>query len=244
MAKRGIDASVIFNQFDLSTYFKTANASADAELLDATPFQATNGDKVFVTGFTDGQLSLEGFFESDSVTQDAVDDVLNSVIGGATKQIATVSPEGAGTLGNRCYCIEADTTNYTVNSPATGLIMSNANLQSSGGLGYGRILQVLGEVTTTGNGTSVDNGAASTNGGAGHLHITSFGASTTDIVVKIQHSTNNSTWVDLITFTTATDETFERVEVTGTVNRYLRAIRTVSGASPAVTLAVAFARFN
>src|SRR5262249_50894233 len=124
------------------------------------------------------------------------------------------------------------------------VIMSSAEIQSSSGLGYGVILQPLAALTTTGSGALVDNGVATTKGGAGHLHITAFAGTTPTIAVKIQHSVDGTVWVDLITFTTATAEFAERVEVTGTVNRHLRAIRTIGGSGgPSFTTAVAFARF-
>ena len=242
-AKRGLNASVLFNAYDLSQYLRNAAPALDIELLDATPFQAPGGDKVYVSGFRDGKLSLEGFFQSDSVNQAAIDDVFNSVIGGTTKQIVTVSPEGADAVGKRTFLIDADTTSYKVGSPATGLIQSNAEIQSSSGLGYGVILQPVAALTATGNGAAVDNAAATTKGGAGHLHIIAFAGTTPTITVKIQHSVDNSAWVDLITFTAATGKTAERIEVTGTVNRYLRAIRTIGGTTPSFTIAVAFARF-
>src|SRR5215510_638290 len=123
-AKRGLNASVLFNQYDLSQYLKQAAPSLDVELLEATPFQAPGGDKVFITGFKDGKLSLEGFFQSDNVNQAAIDDVFNSIIGGTAKQIVTVSPEGANLAGNRSFLIDADTTKYMVSSPAMGLILT------------------------------------------------------------------------------------------------------------------------
>jgi hypothetical protein len=242
-AKRGLSASVIFNQYDLSLYLRQASPSLDIELLEATPFQATGGDKVFITGFRDGKLSLEGFFESHAVTVDAIDDIFNAVLGSEIKQIVMVSPEGALALGNRCFLMEADTVNYAVSSPATGLIMSNANLQSSSGVGHGKILQPTAALTTTGNGIGVDNGAATTKGGAGHLHITAASGTTPTITGKIQHSVDNSVWVDLITFAAANAAAFERVEVTGAVNRYLRFIRTIGGTGPSFTVTVGFARF-
>jgi polyisoprenoid-binding protein YceI len=49
----------------------------------------------------------------------------------------------------------------------------------------------------------------------GYIHVTAFTGTTG--VVKIQHSANDSTWADLITFTTISAVTQERVAVTGTV---------------------------
>lgn len=242
-AKRGINASVLFNQYDLSTYFKMAAPSLDIDVYDCTTFQPAGGDKSYIPGFRDGKLTLEGFFQSDSVDEAAVDDVLNAVLGSETKQIVTLSPENADALGNRCYLMEVDQTQYKVSSPVDNLIMSNAAMQSSSGIGFGFILQALAALTATGNGSSLDNAAATLNGGAGHLHVIAADGTTPTGDFIIQHSTDNSTWVDLITFTQATDITYQRVEVTGTVRRYLRAIRTIGGTGPSFTVAIAFARF-
>lgn len=242
-AKRGLSASILVNGVDLSTFLRTVAPSLDMQLLDATTFQAANGDKIFVSGFRDGKLSLEGFFDSDAVTQAEIDDLFNSVLGSEIKQVATISPEGVLTLGNRCYLIDADTVRYGVQSPATGLIQCNAEIQSSSGLGYGVILQPKAALTATGNGSSVDNAASSANGGAGHLHVTAKSGTTPSITGKIQHSADNSTWADLITFTALTATGAQRVEVTGTVNRYLRFIRTISGTSPSFDVTAGFARF-
>ena len=74
------------------------------------------------------------------------------------------------------------------------------------------------------NSTSVDQTAGSSAGAVGYLQAVSIGSGTA--TVKIQSSTNNSTWSDLITFTAVTAQTSERVAVTGTVNRYVRVITT------------------
>ena len=242
MPKRGLNASVMFNGYDLSTYFNKAAMNATVNLLDATTFQPSGGDKIYVPGFTDGSLSLEGFFESDASAPE-VGDVLDTVLGSETKQVVTISPENVDTLGNRCYLLDADTVSYEVSSPVAGLVQCNAQLQSSGGVGYGRILQVKGALTATGNGTSYDSGASSTGGGVGHIHATTVSGTTPTLTGKIQHSSDNSSWSDLISFTQLTDEGAERIEVSGTVNRYLRFIRTIGGTGPSFTVTVAFARF-
>ena len=95
-----------------------------------------------------------------------------------------------------------------------------------------------------GNLSSVDNSASSANGGAGTLHVptNTVNGNTT---IKIQHSANNSTWADLISFTVvgASTKTSELKAVSGTVNRYLRATASTAGSSGSITFMVAFARF-
>jgi hypothetical protein len=245
MAKRGRDCSVLFNGYDLSRFFNQASPNASVDMLDGTPFQAPGGDKVWVPSYVDGKLSLEGFYESDSVDEAAVDDVINAAIGVEAKQVVTIAPEGAATLGNRAYLLDSDVIRYAVQSAVDAIIQCNAEIQSSSGLGNGVILHPLAATATTGNGASVDNGAASSRGGAGHLHVTAFGGTTPTLNAKIQDSDDDSTWVDLITFTEVEEAlTAERVEVTGTVERYTRAARTLAGSGATYTMEVAFARFN
>jgi hypothetical protein len=76
------------------------------------------------------------------------------------------------------------------------------------------------------------------------VHTTAIAGAAPSVVWKIQHSTDNSTWADLVTFAASTAVGFERVEVAAgtTVNRYLRAIRTFGGTTTSITSAVAFAR--
>jgi hypothetical protein len=67
----------------------------------------------------------------------------------------------------------------------------------------------------------------------------------TNAIIKVRHSTNDSTWSDLITFTAVTAApASERVAVTGTVNRYIQTTVTWtgSGSSESATYAVGLAR--
>jgi hypothetical protein len=86
--------------------------------------------------------------------------------------------------------------------------------------------------------TAVDNGGATSNGIIANLHITASDQST---IAKIQHSADNSTWADLVTFASiAAGRGAERKIVTGTVNRYLRA--TWSGTLGTRTVVITAAR--
>ena len=110
------------------------------------------------------------------------------------------------------------------------------------GVDHGRVVHAHTAETATGNSTSVDNGASSTNGGVASLHVTAVTGTTPSLTVKVQHSSDNSTFVDLITFTAANAAGSQRRTVSGTVNRYVRETHTLSGTSPNFTYAAAFAR--
>ena len=62
-------------------------------------------------------------------------------------------------------------------------------------------------------------------GAQGYLQVVKFTG--TSVTVTIQHSPDNATWTTLIAFTAVTAApAFQRLAVTGTVNRYLRVITT------------------
>lgn len=125
-------------------------------------------------------------------------------------------------------------TGYEVLAKLGDLTKANVTYLVSGALEHGKVLQELATKTEDWNGTTLDNSASSSNGGSGYLQVvSSFGAFTG----KIQHSSDGSTWVDLITFTTVTSSpTAQRSTVTGTVNRFLRFTGNVWGeASPSLS---------
>ncbi len=95
---------------------------------------------------------------------------------------------------------------------------------------------------STGAGTGGSFVLSSTvNGGAGSQQVSAFSGFTGHLG-KIQHSPDDSTWADLITFTNVTAwPAAERKTVTGTVDRYTRFTRDVTG-SGSITPFVGFAR--
>lgn len=94
--------------------------------------------------------------------------------------------------------------------------------------------------------TSQDAGASgmpTTKGAFANLHIlanTRNGAT----VAKVQHSADNGTFADLITFDSVPSSTRsgQQKRVTGTVERYTRAKTTIGGTTGSVKLLIGFAR--
>ncbi len=241
--RHGKNTIVLFDKFDLSTYFNSATTSAMAEAVETTTFGSAN--KTYAVGMKDGTVSLEGLWAGDVL---GVDETLTAAIASTTKKIITVGSEGAA-IGRRAQLVNTDETSYEIKTAVADMVTISAQAQASGtvgGLDGGVLLAAQQSVTATVNNTSVDNTASSANGGVGHLHVTANtrnGAAT----IKIQHSANNSTWADLTVFTATTSSTTtsERIEVVAgtTVNRYLRAIVSAfAGSSGTATITVGFAR--
>lgn len=225
---------VYVNGWDLTAAFHNAKAAQEQGTYDTTTFGFSSRN--FINGLANGTMDLDGFFEAGT---GAVDDVLEAAMTATSDGVALVFPQGdaIGARGRGCAAIA---TKYAVTDPVDGVVAVAASIHADGGLDGVRSLHALGAETTTGASASVDNGASSANGGVGYIEATAF--SGTSVTVKIQHSVDDITYADLITFTAvAAANAKERKTVTGTVNRYLRANH-ASGTFASVTDVVAFAR--
>lgn len=233
----GKNAAVVHGAYNLSTYLNDGSVSQDAETAETTSFG--NSAKTYISGLKDATVSASGMFDGSA---NAVDEVLQATVGSDTLAPVLFAPEGV-TTGNRCYILMAKTTSYEVSSPVGDVVAVSFDAQADGGADGGIVVLNATQTTST-NGASQDNAVSSANGGMAQVHVTA-NTMNANTVFKLQHSANNSTWADLVTFTTVatTVTTSERSLVaTGTtVNRYLRATSTMSGTG-SITFTIAFAR--
>lgn len=234
----GKNVRVYVDEFDFSSYFTDATTNTSVETAETSAFGTEA--KTYIPGLKDGTVSLSGLFDGTANT--GTDDYFNSVLGSTTKQKVVVAPDG-NSVGARAMMLQSDSTSYEVSGAVADVVQTSAEFQSTDGIDHGVILSSGAAVSSTGNGTSVDNTASSSNGGVGFLSIPANDRNGT-VVVKISASADNSTFADLITFQTvdASTATSERIAVTGTVARYLRVSYTVGGATGSATPIVAFSR--
>lgn len=240
--RHGKTTTVLVNQYNLSAYLNEATPSQSIDTGETTTFGSSA--KTYIPGLRDGTISCSGLYEAAST--DAVDTVLQATITGSGDDVLTIATEG-NTTGRRAQLAAVDTTSYEVSAAVADVVSVKAEFQVDGGIDGGLVLAGATTVTTatTTNGTAQDNAASTTNGGAAHLHVTAntwSGATT----VKVQHSTDNSTWADLATFSSVSASTLsgQRAVVAAgtTVNRYTRAVATTAAGSGSITYTVAFAR--
>lgn len=240
--RHGKNTKVLVNTFDLSSYFNDVSFSNSVEVAETTTFGVSGGSKTYVVGLNDGTVSVNGYFDG---AANAVDEVLAGVLGSATDVNFFVANDGGMTVGARCVLGQAIDTKYDVKTPVGGVVSVSTEFQCDAGADQGVVLAGLASVSTTATGTAVDNASLTSNGGVAMLHVTANTRNGTNIV-KVQHSADNSTWADLVTFATvsSTTTTSERVSVASgtTVNRYLRAAYTVAGSSGSATITVGFSR--
>lgn len=234
----GKNVKVFVDQFDFSAYFNDVTATTTVETAETSAFGSSA--KEYITGLKDGTVSLSGMFEG---TADVgTDSYFGTALGSATKQKVIVATAGHSN-GARAVMLQSDDTSYEVSGSIGDVVQTSAEFQASSGVEHGVILSSGAAVTSTGNGTSVDNAAASTNGGVGYVSVPT-NTRNGNVTIKIQQSADNSTFTDLITFTVVSSatKTSERVEVTGTIARYLRVSYTVAGSTGSATPIVAFSR--
>lgn len=234
----GKGVEVLYGGARLTSFFNDATVSRNLDTAETSAF----GDdaKSYITGMRDGTLSLSGMFDGDA---GAVDDVLRATIGSAVNDAATIAPEGL-TAGKSAYSAAVKQTSYDVSSPIGDVVAVSLDVQADGGVDRALLLAAGSVVTAAGEGASQDGGAASSAGGAAYLHVTANtrdGAST----FKVQSSADNVTWVDLVTFASVSASTVagQRLPVTGSVPRYLRASHTPGGSSGSITYTITFARY-
>lgn len=237
--RHGRGTKVFVDEEDLSGYFREATVSRAVDTAETSAYGTF--DKTFVVGQVASTVTLAGMFDGSA---DAVDEELSAVVGQEADVLVSYCPEGA-IVGRRCVLLAGKESTYDVSSPVTDVVAVSASFQGSGATRGGHQLHnhATAESAAGDSGSGIDNGAASTTGGVGHLHVTANsrnGAST----IKVQHSVDNAVYTDLITFASvgAATKVGERVEVAGTVNRYVRGQWTPGGATGSISFSIGFAR--
>lgn len=238
-----------------SRYFRMLyggfNLSGDARALGSMGATYAETD---VTGWSDEvinftlgtpTINLDGF---QAVFNNTASTGIHTALSPFISSYSTVmiGIRAAPAVGDPTFSIPNQQASYTVAGDAPCTVSVNMNPGQTGSLSVGGLMSPWGRALAVGaslsgntNGTSVDNAASSANGGIGYLHLTASSGGTW--AFTIQHSTDNSTFSDLITFSAnGSAVTAEQGTVTGTVNRYVRfrAVRT----SGTVTAWVAFVR--
>jgi hypothetical protein len=220
-----------------SAYARSVSLSSPLDMHDITTLE--NRAKVFIPGQDTSTFSIAGPLDTDATSNGQYDAVTDLKASTAATPI-TYAPLGTD---GAVWLVGAWETSIDTMGGVAGTIDWAMTAQGTGQPDFnGRILSALTAITVDTNGASTDNGAATANGGVAHLHVTAFSGLTSDAII-VEHSTNDSTWATLGTFTTVTGVTSQRLEIAAgtTVNRYLRVVDDVTGTGSCTRL-VAFSR--
>jgi hypothetical protein len=238
--RHGKDSKALLGKYDISTYLTEATASMSLDTAETSTFGTLA--KTYLTGQNDGTISFSGLFDG---AANAIADIFEDVITNDLTPVITFANDGGLTVGRDATLAKAKQTSYEVTAPVADIVSLNGEFQVTGGLRQGVILAGLAALAATTNGTSVDNTASTALGATANLHVTA-NTRNSNSTIKVQHSADNTTWADLITFTVvgATTLTSESLAATGTVNRYLRAQTTLATGTGSITITISIARRN
>lgn len=233
-AAHGRSSAVFLNAYNVSAFLSSFDSTKTVDTAEVTTFGSTS--KSYVVGLRDGTITLGGYFDGGA---GALDEIMGNILLSDSVNALSICEEGAGVVGNRCTVAQVLDTSYQITGSISDAVSINAEFQADGtgssGAYRGVVLGALGTYSNGQNTTSVNNGAASSNGIVANLHIITAGASTT---VNIQHSTNNSTWVTLASFTASSAIASQTITTTGTVNQWLR-VSVVTSGSPVMVVTAA-----
>jgi hypothetical protein len=227
----GKQSKVFVNGRHLSREFDSFDIQMSADTAEGSGFQDTS--KSYNPGQIDATLSLDGFF---NVEATAADKILSDAIGASA--IWCVFPEGDA-ITKSGYGISGIENSHQVMSTKDDNARITAGCQSN--VGAERIISLLPLSTksASGSGTVNDNTAATTDiGGSAYIQATAI---TGNVAVKIEHSTDNAAWTDLVSFAAVTAIKAERVAIAGTINRYTKVTYTLDGGE-SITMQVSLHR--
>lgn len=231
---------VMVDQFDISGFLTKMSPQRIRDFAECSDLTSTSHE--YTPTLRGGVFTFEGLYRTNAIVGTSLHDIFAQLP--ETQLIVTGYPDTRA-AGKPALLMYADAVKYNLDSVVADLVKAQIECTAQKwAIEHGISLHDLTAETGTGNGTSVDNGAASTNGGVGVLHCTAIAGAAPSVVVRIEHSTNGSTWATLLTFAAATAATKERVEVAQgtTVNRFLREVHTFGGTTSSITFNSAFAR--
>ncbi len=204
-----------------------------------------------VTGMMEGSVKIKGV---SALEKGAINWQLDQWMGRKSAINAWVAPQGVlapllpvlllptAIMDNSLTMKLADADDFSVELDARGALDSGTMLLTP---------QIL--LTGSGTGTTdlnVGFGGASSNGAVGQLHVLAIdGGTSPTVTVTIQHSSDNITFTPLISFTSmgvpavgAAGSLRIKLPSTTTVNAYVQATWTTTGAPTAVQVMCGFAR--
>lgn len=250
-----LGTKVLVGARNLSQITNESGLDASVDLAETTCYETSTGgetrDKTYIPGHRDATASFSGLYDGST---DSLDDFLREQLASSSPPPFSWGPSGDA-IGKRAVLIDGDVSALAGQAAGADAVKWTLAVQASERRG-GYWLSPLQTLSSTGALTAVSDPRASTTaggstrGGVAHVHITSLSTGSTGQLL-IQHSTDGSSWSDLLTVglaNTSTDPNlsslFARSTVAGTVKERLRAnLHQLSG-SDSATLAVSFARHS
>jgi len=217
-----------------SVYARSLSAGVMVDQIDVSSME--DRAKAYAYGQKGGDASIDMMLDGVGSGQFALANTWQD-----TQQPVTLGFDGCD-ITDTVWLINGNRSSATVGDTLGDVATLSVSVQPDGPVDWGVVIAAEGAITIDTDGTSVDNGAATSNGGVAHLHTTAFSGLTSNSVV-IEHSTDNAAWVTLATSASITATGSERITVAAgtTVRRYMRVRDDVTGTG-STTRMLAFAR--
>ncbi len=233
MAKFDSQNSKLYvNQFDLSTYSTDVSIGGGRGLNEITTF-GSSGATFHPTNQTES-LSWSGFY--DTTATSGPDAVLGALRTSSTAAVVSYFPAGDTIEYIGEGIPEGFVNTYEIGS-SVGSVVTATSTIDAGNRHRTKVAAPYATVTATTTGTSIDDAAGTTSGIRWFYHVFALSGTWT---LKLQHSSNNSTWVDLVVSSVSAIGAYS-AESTGTFNRYVRSNATLSG-SGSITYGISYTR--
>lgn len=228
----GKGTDIYINGWDVNSYLQSVEIPGTCDVAETTTLDKSS--KTYIAGNKDATVTLEGLYDGED---DAIDEIVENILGSTGNEICQYF--GGDTAGNRGVGTSVIETEYNI----TTNVDDTASITVSGQSNVGResliSLMALSTVTSSGSTTEQDYGEQTTNGGSAYLHCT---AVTGTVSVKIEDSSDNITYNDLVSFSNVdTANSSQRVTFSGNVERYTRVTYTLDGGE-AITMQVGIHR--
>ena len=236
--KHGSRAGVMWNQYDVSGYLRSAELSVEVETGDTTVFG--NGWTTALPGIGDATASFEGLY--DPTTQAHWRDQV-----GVSSGVLTYAPSGWTAIGDPARLLLGTSTAYAESSPVGDVVSFTWEVMSEDHFAGGQVLHPLGEDTNTTTGAEKDDASATATGWTAHVHATVVDGGSWVITLEDAAVSNTYSAVSGGAFTALTAAGSQRlVSATSTaaLRRYVRYVATRTGgtAGDGITFLLSYAR--
>lgn len=239
MAIHGKNTGLVVGPYDVTRFCKEVSSDMSVEVAETTCFDEPEGAKTYTLGLSDATFAFSG---RESGTVDSLKNQVGLATASELSSPFTVGVDRGFHVGRVAVMGQIFSTKVAFSSPIADVVDVSGDLQSDGPVGNGLVLSKKTEYTTTGVEASVDQLTGSSLGVIMHYHVVQ-NSRNGNVDVKIQHSANNSTWVDYDTFTVAGGalNSVRRVSATA-IDRYVRLSMTLGGSTGTATVRVAIAK--
>lgn len=238
-AVHGKATGVVLGPHNVTRLFNDITTASSTEATDATMFDSPGNAKEYVAGLSSATIAAKGKFVGNRT---ATAEVLENTLG-ADELTRALVVYGGWVPGNRVRLAAVHNVGFEVTGSLSDIVRTSLSVTCDGPLSSGYLLQGAAALEASLTGATVDRGAAS-NRAVAQLHVVDNTRSA-EVAVTLQHSSNGTTWVDIIedwavlaAGDTATE--FEELEVP--VNRYARLLVTLAAGTGSVTVIAGIAR--